>query len=446
MEEARVAAHHRCMGSCTVALLTVSANGSLASDEVGAHLIAHCRAAKHRVVERDLVRDDQEAIEVLVDWVADLDTNVVIVTGAGERALSVLLNYGQRVTGFAELAVLAVSESLGSAALHLHADAIRTNGKLVIALAGSTAAMRVVVDCVVGPQLEGENPTVRDSVARPAVEVPRHITTEQLMTFGDLPAVTQPVSLSSPAHAKGRSLGAIIAMVAAGAAAGLVFTATHGQRTTVSSSQEAAPPTVALNTPPQLPTPSFQPTTTQPTTTKPPTTTTTKPPTATTTKPTTATSTPTPTASKVRHTMQPARPPAKRGPTSQTATESEQAEDLPMGMFDACTEERCVAINYARECCTPFKNALSEVPLVLDRTMVANAMSSIASAIDDCAASGAQGTVKVFIRVKPDGTSSGVEVRQSPDETLGRCVADAVRGAQFRATIRGGAFTKSFTF
>jgi TonB family protein len=73
-------------------------------------------------------------------------------------------------------------------------------------------------------------------------------------------------------------------------------------------------------------------------------------------------------------------------------------------------------------------------------------MSSIASAVDQCAASGAQGSVKVFIRVKPDGSASSVEVRESPDETLGRCVADAVRGAQFRTTIRGGAFTKSFTF
>jgi TonB family protein len=78
--------------------------------------------------------------------------------------------------------------------------------------------------------------------------------------------------------------------------------------------------------------------------------------------------------------------------------------------------------------------------------MVAHAMSSIASEVDQCAASGAQGTVKLFIRVKPDGSTSSVEIRESPDETLGSCVADAVRGAHFRATLRGGAFTKSFTF
>jgi molybdenum cofactor biosynthesis protein B len=410
------------MGSCAVALLTVSANGSLASDDVGAHLIAHCRAANHRVVERDLVRDDQEAIELLADWVADLETDVVIVTGVGQRAFSVLSNYGQRVTGFSELALLSVSESLGSAALQLHADAVRTNGKLVIALAGSTEAMRVVVDCVVLPQLDGENRSVGDTVVRSA-DVPRHITTEQLMTFGDLPAITQPVSLMSPTHSKGRSIAAILAMVGAGAAAGLVFTATHRQRAAVpTASEEVAPqPTIALNTPPKLPAPSLH------------------------TTPTTTTRTAT-TSTATRTTTQPAKHRVKERPHA-TAVKH-VAEELPAStrLFDACTEETCAATNYERECCTPYKNALSEVPGALDRALVAHAMSSIASAVDECADSGAQGSVKLFIRVKPDGSTSSVEIRESPDETLGSCVANAVRGAHFRATLRGGAFTKSFSF
>lgn len=412
------------MGSCAVALLTVSANGSLASDEVGAYLIAHCRAANHRIVETDLVREDQEAIELLADWVADLETDVVIVTGVGQRTLSVLLNYGQRVTGFGELARVCVSESLGTAALHLQADAVRTNGKLVIALAGSTEAMRVALDRVVLPQLDAEARSARDAVDRPAVAaVPRHITTEQLMTFGDLPAVTQPVSLISPTHSKARSIAAVVAMVGAGAAAGLVFTATHRPRAAVQPApEEVAPqPSVALNTPPKLPVPSLHTTTTRPRTT------------------TTTT-----------HTAAPTTRPAKRHKLEhpRAIDVEHQAEALPTStrLFDACTEETCAATDYERECCTPFKNALSEVPRDLDRTMVAKAMSSIASAVDACGDSGAQGSVKLFIRVKPDGTASSVEIRESPDETLGSCVANAVRGARFRATIRGGAFTKAFTF
>jgi molybdenum cofactor biosynthesis protein B len=398
------------MGSTAVALLTVSANGSLASDDVGANLIAHLRAANHRIVERALVREDQEAIELLADWVADLETDVVIVTGVGQRALSVLLNYGQRVTGFRELARASVSENLGRAALHLEADAVRTNGKLVIALAGSTEAMCVVLDRIVLPRFDLET--------RSAL-VPRHITTEQLMTFGDLPAVTQPVSLISPTRSKGRSIAAILAMVGAGASAGLVFTATHRQRAAVpAASEEVAPqPAIALNTPPKLPAPSLH---------------------TTTRTPTTSTAAPTRT--------QPAKRRVKERPRAPKI--EHQAEELPTSdrLFDACTEETCAATNYERECCTPYKNALSEVPGALDRTMVAHAMSSIASEVDQCAASGAQGTVKLFIRVKPDGSASSVEVRESPDEPLGSCVADAVRGAHFRATLRGGAFTKSFTF
>jgi outer membrane biosynthesis protein TonB len=256
------------------------------------------------------------------------------------------------------------------------------------------------------------------------------------MTFGDLPAVTQPVALISPTHSKGRSITAILAMVGAGAAAGLVFTATHRPRAALPPAPEEAAPqsTIALNTPPKLPVPSLHTTTT------------------------TTTTTTTSTAVQAVQATQPSGPRAKEHSHSKKAPVSaarpratdvdHQAEQLPTStrLFDACTEDTCAATNYERECCTPFKNALSEVPRALDQTMVAKAMSSIASAVDECAASGAQGTVKIFIRVKPDGSASNVEVRESPDDTLGSCVSNAVRGAHFRPTIRGGAFTKSYTF
>lgn len=444
------------MGCCAVAVVTVDANGSLAKDEVGEALVAHFRAANHRIVDRDLVQDDRAAIELLAEWIADLDTDVIVVSGVGEHALSVLLNCGRRVSGFGELARVAVFKELGSAAVHVRAEAVRTNDKLVIALAGTIEATRVVLDAIVLPQLSSADPAAvvalvpnsrarRFTLDRPSrtpgspslPATPRaEMTTDRLLVFGDLPAISHSVMVMAPVAKKRRSLGAIAAMCGVGVAAGLAFSIAHVRHVTPSSATQPEPPVVVVNSPPVLPAPQLQPTTPVVPETKAATA---KPLTKATTKPVASTKTAAP-AQGAKHLTE-----ASPDAPPEAATDEEAKPASPPEMFDACTEETCAATNYERECCTPYKNSLAELPLVLDRTMVANAMADVMPAVNQCGDAGT-GTVKLSIRVNPDGTASTIDVREATDEALGTCVVEAVRGAHFRATARGGAFTKTFTF
>ena len=56
------------------------------------------------------------------------------------------------------------------------------------------------------------------------------------------------------------------------------------------------------------------------------------------------------------------------------------------------------------------------------------------------------GTVKVAMKVLPDGSVASVNVTESPDRQLGQCIAGELRKAKFRKTNNGGSFTTSFKF
>jgi TonB family protein len=60
--------------------------------------------------------------------------------------------------------------------------------------------------------------------------------------------------------------------------------------------------------------------------------------------------------------------------------------------------------------------------------------------------SSAKGVVKVSVKVGPGGNVTGVTVKQSPDDALGNCVANAMKGATFGKTTGGGSFAIPFTF
>ena len=57
-----------------------------------------------------------------------------------------------------------------------------------------------------------------------------------------------------------------------------------------------------------------------------------------------------------------------------------------------------------------------------------------------------KGTVKVALEVGGDGAVRTTNVVESPDESLGQCVAAALKAAQFAKTTNGGTFTYPFVF
>jgi outer membrane biosynthesis protein TonB len=52
----------------------------------------------------------------------------------------------------------------------------------------------------------------------------------------------------------------------------------------------------------------------------------------------------------------------------------------------------------------------------------------------------------VSVKVSPDGSVSGVTVKNTPDPALGNCVAGVMQGAKFARTQNGGAFAYPFQF
>src|SRR5690606_40446689 len=70
-----------------IAVLTVSDTRSLDEDKSGATLAARIEEAGHKLVARDIVTDDIEAIrEKVVAWSKDPAIDVVITTGGTGRA------------------------------------------------------------------------------------------------------------------------------------------------------------------------------------------------------------------------------------------------------------------------------------------------------------------------------------------------------------------------
>ena len=92
--------------------------------------------------------------------------------------------------------------------------------------------------------------------------------------------------------------------------------------------------------------------------------------------------------------------------------------------------------------------ALADVPDSLDRAAISAGISSVKAKVQECgkASPDAKGKVKVKVVVAPAGTVTSATVVDSPEDTLGQCVATAVKTAKFSATKNGGTFSYPFVF
>jgi TonB family protein len=87
-------------------------------------------------------------------------------------------------------------------------------------------------------------------------------------------------------------------------------------------------------------------------------------------------------------------------------------------------------------------------PGEIDRQMIKDAMTPVKPQIMACGdkAPKVKGTVKVSVKVGPDGKVTNVEIAQTPDEALGTCVAAAMQTMSFPATKAGGSFSYPLVF
>jgi molybdenum cofactor biosynthesis protein B len=147
--------------SIAAAVLTVSDTRTLTTDTSGAAAQELLVAAGHRVVTRELVRDDQaEVARVVTSWTRRDDIRVALVTGGtGIARRDVTIEavtplYSKELVGFGEIFRARSYREIGPAAMLSRASAGIVGSTAVFLLPGSEAAVRLAVAEIILPQVE----------------------------------------------------------------------------------------------------------------------------------------------------------------------------------------------------------------------------------------------------------------------------------------------------
>jgi molybdenum cofactor biosynthesis protein B len=144
-----------------IAVLTVSDTRDLASDRSGDTLAARIEAAGHRMVAREILKDEAALIESkLRAWIADPQVDCVITTGGTgitgrdvtPEAFARVLE--KEITGFGELFRMLSYAKIGTSTIQSRAIGGVAGGTYLFALPGSTGACKDAWDDILVHQLD----------------------------------------------------------------------------------------------------------------------------------------------------------------------------------------------------------------------------------------------------------------------------------------------------
>jgi molybdenum cofactor biosynthesis protein B len=146
--------------SVRCAVLTVSDTRTRETDTSGLAIAEALTAAGHAVLDRRLVRDDPDAIRSALDaMLAGEDVQVVLTTGGtgiSRRDSTFEVVDGlleKRLDGFGELFRMVSYAEIGAAAMLSRACAGVARGRVLVALPGSEAAVRLALERLLLPEL-----------------------------------------------------------------------------------------------------------------------------------------------------------------------------------------------------------------------------------------------------------------------------------------------------
>jgi molybdopterin adenylyltransferase len=144
-----------------ISILTVSDTRDASQDRSGDMLADLATSAGHRVVAREIVRDDREAIVArLRAWITDPEIDVVISTGGtGVTGRDVTPEafhsvYEKEIAGFGELFRWHSYEKIGTSTIQSRATAGVAGGTYLFALPGSPSACRDAWEGILVHQLD----------------------------------------------------------------------------------------------------------------------------------------------------------------------------------------------------------------------------------------------------------------------------------------------------
>jgi molybdenum cofactor biosynthesis protein B len=142
------------------AVVTISDTRTLATDTAGAAIAELLEAAGHIVVGRTIVRDDANLVRgVIEEQLANPQVQAIITTGgtgitARDNTYEVVSRMlDKRLDGFGELFRMLSYQQIGAAAMLSRACAGLVSGRIVVALPGSQAAVRLAMERLIIPEL-----------------------------------------------------------------------------------------------------------------------------------------------------------------------------------------------------------------------------------------------------------------------------------------------------
>lgn len=147
-------------GPVRCAVLAVSDTRTLETDRGGSLIVEMLRSAGHEVVRRGIVPDEPDQVRAWVqEALEDPSVQAVLTTGGTGIAprdrtyevVSQLLD--KRLDGFGELFRMLSYQEVGAAAMLSRAIGGVARGKILLAMPGSPAAVRLAMEKLVLPEL-----------------------------------------------------------------------------------------------------------------------------------------------------------------------------------------------------------------------------------------------------------------------------------------------------
>lgn len=150
--------------SLKICVLTVTDTRTEKTDTSGHSLVDGLQASGHTLYEKIILPDDLYTIRAQVaSWIANADTDVVLITGGTgmtgrdvtPEAVSVL--FDKEIPGFGELFRMLSYEEIRTSTIQSRALAGVSNGTLIFCLPGSTGACRTAWERVLKDQLDSNH-------------------------------------------------------------------------------------------------------------------------------------------------------------------------------------------------------------------------------------------------------------------------------------------------
>lgn len=151
-------------GKLNISVLTVSDTRTTENDTSGQYLVDSLLESKHKLLGRDIVKDNIYAIRAVVSqWIADDAVQVVLITGGTgfsardntPEAISPLIE--KEISGFGELFRSISYDEIGTSTVQSRALAGMVNNTLIFCLPGSTGACRTAWEKILREQLDINN-------------------------------------------------------------------------------------------------------------------------------------------------------------------------------------------------------------------------------------------------------------------------------------------------